>query len=127
MKHTVFFLLTLATFMAYSQNEEDAYGNHHNQKIWDDEPWTQHSYEGEYQVFLDQFFWMHGEEMTKGSVSLGIELVSFPFIPDAFDPNDTINDIVGADRDQSTRIVSDGNFGPLQTNPPIPGQQVYRE
>lgn len=82
MKTLLFMAFSLVLIITYAQNAEDTYGDHtgiefYPQTVADLTPW-----EGEYQIFLDQFFWARGPEMDEGSISFSIEIVSFPFVPD---------------------------------------------
>lgn len=80
-------LLIISTY-CYSQNLQDAY-EHHQEPVIDHWPKAGNDltgYTGEYQIFLDKFFWEANSEFD-ASVSFSIEVVSFPFIPDEINPD----------------------------------------
>lgn len=88
-------LLVLLIASCFSQNIKDAYVNHESSSIvWQD---NLSSYDGEYQIFLDKFFWeasnSWGNPLKNGIVTFSIEAVSFPFIPDDLNPNVQQNEI----------------------------------
>ncbi len=110
----IFTLLSIVaiSWTIFAQNIEDAYKKHV-------EPTPNHwphdiiqNWNGEYQIFLDQFFWTanpsQGNNFESAAISFSIEVVSFPFIPDDFEPNQHNNSTNFTDRHLSTKIVTDG-------------------
>ncbi len=80
MKKTLSVLLFLLCYLAYAQNIEDAYENRGTSpELF---PNTLGNYDGEYQVFLDRLFWSRTEYLSTSAISIRLEVVSFPFLPD---------------------------------------------
>lgn len=121
MKRTILFFLVILYFSAFTQNLEDAYKLH-------DTPTPSHwpnsvinDWNGEYQIFLDKFYWNNrddiGNPLESAAVSFSIEVVSFPFIPDGFDPDQNNNFSSSEVRNLNTDIVTDGfYYGNLFSN-----------
>lgn len=83
MKKPFFLLLIFICVSTYSQNLQDPYKDNTGITLYssleDDE------YTGEYQIFLDKFFWNcysgGANQFQPAAISFSIEAVSFPFIP----------------------------------------------
>lgn len=115
MKIFYFILLLSLVATSFSQNIEDAYEEHKDPKIYDFAPFID-PYNGEYQIFLDKLYWAYlpDEEIPDRAISLGMEIVSFPFIPDAFNPNGQ-NNLSNADRNLNMRVIADGYYTNITT------------
>ncbi len=111
-KLTILFVIITISYVSFSQNIEDAYQNHIQPatNFW---PIDQiQNWNGEYQIFLDQNYWTAnpslGNIFESAAVSFSIEVVSFPFIPDDFDPSGNNYSSDFSDRHLSTKLVTDG-------------------
>lgn len=109
-----------------SQNLDDAYDDDlSNIDLW---PTTLHPeiqpYNGEYQIFLDRFYWTQTPHMNDNAISMGMEIVSFPFIPDEFNATGT-NLYPNSDRILSNKHVL-SQFGSLVGLSQVSGLNVFK-
>ncbi len=98
MKRLTIVLFILIPLFGMSQNPIDAYGVTTNQQKYGS-TYPSPPYNGEYQVFLDKFFWSNSnfEQIVK---SLKIEVVSIPFIPIGLEPGDINSNLCGGGTDR---------------------------
>lgn len=122
-------ILLFVCAVAHTQNIEDAYKDRDSSEvIWNDIP--DEGYDGEYQIFLDKFFWNslngggNGNPLNSSAISFSIEVVSFPFIP--------VGDLSSLEgttpREFNTAVADDSDFyGHIESyenNPPV-GPPIY--
>lgn len=68
------------------------------------------NFEGEYQIFIDLLYWRADSRYEDATVSFSLEAVSFPFIPDDFDPDHNQQAChYASDRTLNTKVVTDGS------------------
>lgn len=83
MKKTLSVLLFLLCYLVNAQNIEDAYKNRNESpELFPNELGN---YNGEYQIFLDRLFWSRTPHLSSSAISLSLEIVSFPFLPEDMD------------------------------------------
>ncbi len=112
MKSLASILFVVCFLFAQSQNLEDAYESHGEVHFWPNDEINQ--FDGEYQIFLDKFFWNanfnQDNNLEPAPVSFSIEVVSFPFIPENFDPDGLISIVNSEERNLNCKIASDFDF-----------------
>ncbi len=122
MNRFVFLITLLNSVLMYSQNLEDAYKEHVT-------PTPSHwpgseiiDWDGEYQIFLDKFFWNNHQDrpLESATTSFSIEVVSFPFIPENFDPETNNNFFQEQVRTLNTDIASEYHLQYYTVDNPTP-------
>ncbi len=112
MRKSIILIFLFYSFLLCAQNIEDAYKLHSTPtpSHW---PGDEIVYwDGEYQIFLDMFFWNNhpNRPLEPAAISFSIEVVSFPFIPENFNPSTDNNFSQEQTRNLNTDIASGYNL-----------------